>query len=165
VWAPVRSWPNGAGLLDQPSEKKALTPGGLLVQHFGDVDFHEQCLALLLELRPPERDLKHYAFTFDLLCKVKGELPRFGTMGLPVADVEDLDELRAQFDLPPLESQETSGAAGVVVLPAEIGRHTRLRMAADSLSRTELRRYRVKTARRMYPRVRRMPERRLSTGR
>jgi hypothetical protein len=89
------------------------------------VDFQQRCLALLLELPPPERDLKHYAFTFDLLCKVKGELPWFGTMGWPVADVDDLDKLRAQFDLPPLESQEASRAAGLVVLPAGIGRRTR----------------------------------------
>ena len=96
----------------------------MLVQHFGDLDFQQQCLELLLHLPRGERDLKHYAFTFDLLCKVRSELPRFGTMGLPVADPDSLDELREQFDLPTLDSQESSRQAGLVVLPGGIGRRT-----------------------------------------
>ena len=96
----------------------------VLLQHFGDVEFQEICLELLLELPPAERDLKHYAFTFDLVCKVKGRVPRFGTMGLPVEDEERLDDLRATFDLPTLASQESSRRAGLVVLPAGVGRQT-----------------------------------------
>lgn len=96
----------------------------ILLQHFGVVEFQERYLDLLLDLPPGERDLKHYAFTFDLLCKVKGRVPRFGTMGLPVEDEEHLDARRAAFDLPTLASQEASRQAGLVVLPAGVGRHT-----------------------------------------
>lgn len=96
----------------------------VLLQHFGNLEFQETCLELLLALPPAERDLKHYAFTFDLLRKVKARVPRFGTMGLPVEDEEHLDDLRAKFDLPTLASQESSRRAGLVVLPAGVGRQT-----------------------------------------
>lgn len=95
----------------------------LLLQHFGDSAFQDRCLELLAELPRSERDLKHYAFTFDLLCKVRGDVPRFGTMGLPVS-TRTTGRVEAQFDLPSLESQEASREAGLVVLPAGIGRRT-----------------------------------------
>jgi hypothetical protein len=96
----------------------------VLLHHFGDGKFQREALARIVALPPGERDLKHYAFTEDLVRRVEGLVPRFGTMGLPVEEPDGLDDLRRQFDLPSLASQEASRAAGLVVLPAGVGRAT-----------------------------------------
>jgi len=96
----------------------------LLLQHLGDSAFQRKCLEFMKALPAPERDLKHYAFTFDLLCKVEGRLPKFGTMGPDVEDREGLDQLRAEYDLPLLSLQEDERARGHVVMPCGIGRRT-----------------------------------------
>jgi hypothetical protein len=94
----------------------------LLVQHADrDVAFQKEILAILEKLIPAgETSKKHYAYLYDRVAIAEKRPQRFGTQGectrpgvfepLAVEEPARLDELRASFDLSPIdEYKEMTG--------------------------------------------------------
>ena len=102
-------WPGKSRVGEQGSAN-----AWLLVQHADlDVDFQEQCLALLRDaVASGEADAKHQAYLEDRVAMHRGRPQRYGTQFRPSADggyepytLEDsarVDEWRASVGLEPL---------------------------------------------------------------